>query len=55
MKKKIVSFNLSNYIKSDSICSAKGITKIRNIPWPLAGVGRYEFLQVDWLSSIHGP
>ena len=23
--------------------------------WPLAGEGRYEFLQVDWLSPIHGP
>ena len=22
---------------------------------PLAGGGRYKFLQVDWLSQIHGP
>ena len=28
---------------------------ICSISWPLAGSGRCKFLQVDWLSPIHGP
>ena len=36
-------------------CCYSSIPRTLIVPWPLAGVGRYNILQLDWLSLVHGP